>query len=99
MADQRVRRSLALFKLSEAEQIDVTPDDVTAEIDRLAESMGDDAERFRQILRTADSVANIRNNLISERTVERLLAIARGEAPELPAAEPAAPEPAEEATE
>ncbi|MFN0096958.1 MAG: trigger factor [Dehalococcoidia bacterium] len=82
-AELRVKRSLALFKLSEAEQIDATADDVLAEIDRLASSMGEDAERFRQVLRTADSVANIRNNLISERTVERLLAIARGEAPEL----------------
>ena len=88
-AEIRVRRSLCLFKLSDAESIDVTPDEVTGEIDRLAQSMGEDADRFRKILESGESRSNIRNNLISDRTLQRLVAIVTGEAPAAPVEEDA----------
>ena len=84
VADMRLRRSLALSKLTEVEQIEVTPDDVEAELDRLVEPMGEEAPRFRQMFSTLEGIATIRRNLTSERTLQRLLAIAAGEAPELP---------------
>lgn len=105
-AEQRLKRSLALSQLAEVEGIDVTPDEIEAEIDRLAEPMGEEAERFRQMFRTAQGISSIRNTLLSQKTLDRLVAIATGEAPEAPAAAPvgAAAEstidsPAEEAAE
>ncbi len=84
-AVERVRRSLALTRLSEVEKVDVTPDDVEAEIDKLVAPMGDDASRFREMFTTLEGIATIRRNLTSERTLDRLAAIVTGEAPELPA--------------
>ena len=97
-ADVRVRRSLALTELAEVEKVDVTPDDVEAEVDKLVAPMGDDGERFREMFTTLEGIATIRRNLTSERTLDRLAAIAIGEAPELPASpapEAADAEPAE----
>jgi trigger factor len=99
VADIRLKRSLALSKLTEAEQIDVSPDEVEAEIDRLAEPMGEETERFKELFNTPEGIITIRRNLISERTLQRLLAIASGEAPELPPAPAAeAPEPTQSET-
>ncbi len=97
-ADVRVRRSLALTELAEVEKVDVTPDDVEAEVDKLVAPMGDDGARFREMFTTLEGIATIRRNLTSERTLDRLAAIAIGEAPELPASpapEAADAEPAE----
>lgn len=97
VADLRLKRSLALSKLTEVEGIDVTPPDVESEIERLSEPMGEEAERFKQMFTSPEGIATIRRNLTSERTLQRLLAIAAGEAPDLPPA-PAAettPEPEE----
>lgn len=97
VADVRLKRSLALSKLTEVEQIEVTPADVEIEVDRLSEPMGEEAGRFKEMFASPEGIATIRRNLTSERTLQRLLAIAGGEAPELPAA-PAAettPEPEE----
>ena len=91
VADARVKRSLALLKLAEVEGIDVTPVDIDAEIDRICEPMGEQAERFREIFNTPDGRTTVNRDLRSQRTLERLIAIARGEAPELSAA-PAVPE-------
>jgi trigger factor len=92
-----LKRSLALSKLTEVEGIEITPPDVEGEIERLSEPMGEEAERFKQMFMSPEGIATIRRNLTSERTLQRLLAIASGEAPELPAASAAetTPEPEE----
>jgi trigger factor len=92
-AEERVRRSLALGQLALAEQIEVAPEEVAAEIEKMAAPMGEEAERFRQIFGTPEGIATVQRNLISERTLERLAQIVTGRAAELPAppAELAAP--------
>ncbi|MEO6434340.1 MAG: hypothetical protein ABIP55_01075, partial [Tepidisphaeraceae bacterium] len=80
------KRSLALLKLSEVEGIEITPVDIDAEIDRICEPMGEQAERFREIFNTADGRTTVNRDLRSQRTLERLLEIAKGEAPDLPEA-------------
>ena len=84
-ANIRLRRSLAVSRLAEVEKLEVTPDDVEAEVDRLVEPMGEDALRFREMFSTLEGIATIRRNLTSAKTLKRLVAIAAGEAPELPA--------------
>ena len=96
VADTRVRRALAVSKLTEAEQIEVTLPEIDAEIDRIIEPMGENADRFREIFNTADGRTTVRRDLTSQRTMERLSAIAAGEAPALPEA-PVAAEPVTEA--
>ncbi|MCX7616487.1 trigger factor [Tepidiforma sp.] len=78
-AETRVKRSLVLEALAEAEGIDVSAEEIEQELDSLVAPMGDDAERFRQMFATEEGVATIRRNLLSRKTLERLSALARGE--------------------
>jgi len=84
-AEERVRRSIVLIKLAEDEQIEVTPDDIDAEINRMIEPFGDQADRFREIFGSEDGRATVRRDLLSQKTLTRLGEIASGEAPEKPA--------------
>ncbi len=81
-AEARVKRSLVLSQLSEAEGIAVSAEEIEGELDKLVEPMGDDAERFRQMFATEEGVATIRRNLLTRKTLERLAEIARGEVEE-----------------
>jgi trigger factor len=85
-ADLRVRRSLVLNELAEAEGIAVTAEDKDEELDSLVAPMGDDADRFRQMFASEEGVATIRRNLLSRKTLDRLTAIAKGELQEEPVA-------------
>lgn len=87
-AEQRVRRSLVMQQLVLDEQITVTEDDMNAEIDRIVERFDEDRrENIRKMFSDAAMRENILNDLLRTRVQERMVAIARGEAPELPAAE------------
>ncbi len=78
-AELRVKRSLVLNELAEAEGIDVSADEIDQELDTLVAPMGDDAARFRQMFATEEGVSTIRRNLLSRKTLERLTEIAKGE--------------------
>jgi len=93
-AERRVKRRLVLTELVEAEGLQVSAGELEAEIDRLAEPLGDEAENFRQMLGQAEVRESIRQGLLTQAATDRLKAIARGEGvPE------AVPEPATEPTE
>jgi trigger factor len=78
-AEMRLRRSLVLSELAEAEGLDVSAEEIEEELDTLVAPMGDDAARFRQMFATEEGVSTIRRNLLSRKTLDRLAAIARGE--------------------
>jgi trigger factor len=78
-ADMRLRRSLVLSELAEAEGLDVSAEEIEEELDTLVAPMGDDAARFRQMFATEEGVSTIRRNLLSRKTLDRLAAVARGE--------------------
>lgn len=78
-AEARLRRALAVSKLAEEEAIDVTPGDVEAELDRMAEPMGEQAERMREVFGSEAGRSTIHRSLHSQKTLDRLVAIARGE--------------------
>jgi len=78
-ADMRLRKSLVLSELAEAEGLHVSAEEIEEELDTLVAPMGDDAARFRQMFATEEGVSTIRRNLLSRKTLDRLAAIARGE--------------------
>ena len=84
-AANRIKRSLALSKLSELEGIDVSDDDVEERIEFILERQAQAAESADaeppEI--TDDVRAGVRQALHTEKTLERLVAIAKGEAPAL----------------
>jgi trigger factor len=104
VADHRLRRSLVLTEVAEREGLDVTPDEIDAEIDRLTGG-GPNAGQLRPIFNSEDGRSTIRRNLLTRKTLGRLLEIAtegRAKPPEpapTPVAETPAGTPIEQATE
>ena len=90
----RLQRSFLLDRVADNEDIHITDTDVDAEIESiLGESTGP-AEQLRELLTRDDTRDSLRRSLRPRRTIERLATIARGEAPEAPAAEADADTPA-----
>jgi trigger factor len=92
-AEARVRRSLVLSRLSEAEAIEVTPEEVEEEIEKLVGPMGEESQRFRELFLSEAGQEPVRRDLITRKTLDRLVEIATNSEPvsEPPAAEPEAP--------
>lgn len=79
-AVERVRRSLALTRLAELEKISVEPAEVDLEIERIAASAGPQAQQVRQLFATGPGRESIERSILTRKTLDRLAAIARGEA-------------------
>jgi trigger factor len=101
IAETRLKRSLALSKVTEAEGIDVSETEVTDEIEKLTAGAGQQAAQLRTMFETEEGRATIRRNLLSRRTLDRLVEIATEGAVtpgrEAPATPPTAAEAAEPA--
>ena len=102
-AEARVKRSLAISQLAVDEQVEVSDDDIEAEIDRLAGPLGEEeSNAFRQIFQNEEGRNSVARQLLNQKTLDRLAAIAAGEGPaatsttEPHAAEAPAPEAVEE---
>ncbi len=81
----RIKRAVALEKLGEAEGIEVADDEVDERIQSILEQNREqypEAPEAPEI--TDDMRSSIRRMMYSEKVMERLIAIAKGEAPDLP---------------
>lgn len=107
-AEQSVRRSLVLREIASAEQLEVTDERIDQEIDRIVSQF--DEERRDSIRTMFEAQPNMRDSvssdLLRDEVLERVAAIAKGEAPTVtapeatdPEAEAADVEPAEEVVE
>lgn len=78
-AEDKVRRSLVLTEFARAEGITVTPEDVDAEIERMAEGLSDQqANQVRQIFGTENGREVISRSLFTRKALDRLLEIVSG---------------------
>ena len=81
-ADLTVKRALVLGELIDAEKIEVTPEDIDAEIDSLVSQMGvpgqagANMDAIRNLFDTPDGRASIQNQLMTRKAVERIAEIA-----------------------
>ncbi|MBN1681341.1 MAG: hypothetical protein JW966_13750 [Anaerolineae bacterium] len=84
-AVHRAERALVMGELVQQEKLEISHDDLIAEVDRMIETMAgsDQADLFKQFLMAPESQLNIANRMVTDRALERLAAIAKGEAPEL----------------
>ena len=78
-AESQVKRGLVLTELVKVEALEVTEADIDAEVDRMAESLGDEAENFRQVFAREEMRESIRNGLLTRVALDTLKAIAKGE--------------------
>jgi trigger factor len=79
LALERVRRSLILSEVAEAENISVSDDDIDQEVERLSSSAGPQAEEVRRFFAGADGRDALRRRLLTQRVLDRLVSIAAGE--------------------
>lgn len=95
-AEQRIRRGMVLGELTRREKLDVGGTEIEEHIDLLSADWGEHADELRHRLSEPESVRSISGSLLIGKAFQRLVAIARGEAPPLveteqePVAEPEA---------
>ena len=84
MAENRVRHSLVLSQVVEAENIEVTNDEAEAEISRMTAGAGSQGEEMRRVLSSDSAKESLRRSMVTKKTLERLVQIAStdGAAPE-----------------
>ncbi len=88
VADTRLRRSLVLSQLTGAENIEAEDAEIEAEIDKMTASAGQQGAQLRQMFDTENGRDTIRRNLLTRKTLDRLVEIATqggGTAAEKPA--------------
>ncbi len=81
-AEKRLKRLLTLIQLSEEEKIQVTGKEVDVEIDLRAQEaarQGGNAAQTRRALSTKESRRDIEFNLKLRKTIDRIIAMAKGE--------------------
>lgn len=81
MAKEKLTRSLVLGKVSELENISVDDGEVEAEIERLVQGAGERQEEVRQVLNQSQNKQSIKNELLTRKTMDRLIEIAAAEKP------------------
>ena len=90
-ATTRMRRSLVLSQLAEAENINVEDADVDAELETMAASAGEQGDFVRQLFGGQDAKETLARNLHTRRTLARLVEIASQPDTKAPAKKPAKP--------
>lgn len=73
-ATTRVRSGLTLEAIAKAENIEVTEDDVTAELNKLASVYGRPADELRKIFASQDGLAGLKNDIQARKTIDLLVA-------------------------
>jgi trigger factor len=78
VARTRVRRSLMLGKVTEEEKLEVSATEIDVDIERMLKNSGANRDALNKTLNTPEVRESIRQTLLTKKTVERLLEIARG---------------------
>jgi len=82
-AEDRLEKRLVLNKVAELERLTVEDEEIEAEIDRLCESMGEQADQMREFLESPGGRLSVADELMMNQVQERVAQIAKGEAPPL----------------
>ena len=77
-AEERLNTSLVLRKLAEVEGIEVSPEDIQAEIDSALENAGEMKEAMEQSFSTDNARESIRSSLVNRHVLRRLVEIVQG---------------------
>ncbi|UCF62546.1 MAG: trigger factor [Anaerolineaceae bacterium] len=83
-ARKRLSRALVLGKLVELEEIEVSEEEVTSEIDRIVAPFKEHSEELRKSFDNPLGRRRLTLDLLTNKTIKRMVAIARGEADKPP---------------
>ena len=81
-AQERLTRFLVLRKLAQGEGIEVLPEDIDAEVDKIASNSTESGESLRQALSSESARSSLSNAILTRKVLERLAQIVRGEVEE-----------------
>jgi trigger factor len=79
-AEDRLRKRLVLKEVARQESLEAGSEDVDAEIERVLETMGDDAEGMREVLDSPAGRESLASDLVMARAQELMTKIGKGEA-------------------
>ena len=82
VAVERVESSLVLSKVTEEEKIEVSDSEVDAELETMAQDVGEKAKELQEFFALPAARNSLERSLAARKTIEYLLRIARGEAEE-----------------
>lgn len=80
LAERRVKSSLVLDRVIEAEKIEAKDSDIDAEIERMVQNAGDNKEKQQKILNNPQNRESIGQMLTTREAIKRLADVARGSA-------------------
>ncbi|MFS0727337.1 trigger factor [Paenibacillus sp. 1P07SE] len=72
-AEKRVRNNLVLEAIAKAENIEVTEDELTEELEKLAQAYNRSAEEIREIFTTNGNLENMKDDLALRKTIQFLV--------------------------
>jgi len=81
-AERQLKRGLVIGQIASTEGLKVSDDEVEDQIQTMALSFGTDAAMALQFFNSEEMRRSIINQLLAEKAIDRLVLIARGEAPE-----------------
>ncbi len=87
-AEERLKKRLVLGEIVKVENLQVEDGDIEAEIERILERMGSQEEEMRETLESPGGRFMIADDLMTHKAQERIVQIAKGEAPPLEVADP-----------
>ena len=74
-AEERLTRYLVLRRLAKEEGIEVSADDIEAEIQKLISASGDSASKMRQTLSSENAKDSVRSSILTRKVMHRLVEI------------------------
>jgi trigger factor len=98
-AELQLKRTLLLGEVVQLEDLDVTMEEIHEQIDVMCKPLGIRGEEMRSSLYTEEGKQAVRNRLLANKAVQRLVAIAKGEAEADASQEESSEEQAEEEAE
>ncbi len=79
IAEDRLNRMLVVRKLAEAEELEVTPEEIQAEIESILSGATDENEgAMRRALNSEGTMSSIRSSLLNQKVMARLVEIVQG---------------------
>ncbi len=77
LATKRVTRSLVLDKVAEKEKIEVSDSEIDTEIENMVKSVTKNKDELEKVLNTLQARESIKQTLITRKTIQRLVEIAK----------------------
>jgi trigger factor len=91
-AEERLKKRLVMVEVSKQEKLELEDEEIEAQINRVSESMGENADQMREFLETTQGRLSVADDLMSTKVQERIVEIGKGEAPPLEAEDEVEPE-------